>query len=80
MHLEYDEKKLNDFTVKQLAVQVIARLDLFFPKHEANIAFGKARAEAKHELNNILEDVEAVGIPDLTEVISDIIEKYFGVI
>ncbi len=74
----YDADELNKLTMKELAIQVIARQDLFFPARETTLKYEKARAAALEEMQQIYNDVIKIGIPELEVGIAGIIAKYFG--
>lgn len=76
--IKYDEAELLSMDIKQLAVQIIARLDLRTPDREAKLKFRRAFEEARREMQAILTDVASVGIPELETGIQAIIRKYFG--
>lgn len=75
--ISYDLDELAEMTIKQLAVQVIARLDLNRPKREGHVEAKKFYEDAYLECQDVLEDVEKLGIPYLENQLKDVIAKYF---
>lgn len=74
----YDVDDLLDMTVKQLAVQIIARQDLFFPTRQEHVSASELRDELLAEANGFLASVESLGIPSLTDALAAAITAYEG--
>lgn len=76
--ISYDVDELNAMTVKQLAIQVIARQDLFMPKRENEVRASEIYERLSAKASACLVDVEELGIPKITEALAVIVAEYFG--
>ena len=76
--ISHDPEVLGVMTLKELAIQVLARIDLDRPTRESDLVAQDAREAMKVECESILTDVREVGIPDLESKLKTVMEKYFG--
>lgn len=74
--IEYDVEVLGEMTQKQLAIQVIARQDLFFPHRKEQLDTSALKAEIIAAAKAKLAEIVVLGIPDLSDSLAAIIESY----
>jgi len=76
--ISYDIEDLEDMTLKQLACQVIARMDLDRPTRENDLKASHAKAQLDIKVAELLQKFDALELPTVVQAISETYEEVFA--
>lgn len=75
--ISYDLEEIEQMTLKQLGIQVIARLDLDRPTREDDLKASHAKAALDVKVEQLLEKFSALELPTVVQSIQETYEEVF---